>query len=560
VFSRLIASSSFVILFASAAVAAEKSPLHERIDALVAATANGPLSPASDDAEFVRRIYLDLAGRIPSVEQATTFQEGKKANKRSVLIDSLIGTDEYAEQWANLFHIMLMERRGEDDQWRQFLVESFKSNKPWRQMAKEIVSPEPADVAARGAAYFYTKRLEKYGQNPVDHPGLVRDIGRMFLGVDVQCAECHDHLFVSDYVQTDYQGLYAFVGTTFIRRDTEFPAIGEKPLQEKIEFQSVFDTESMSTGPRLLGGTEVSIPEFKSGEEYITPPDRKKKTPGVLKFSPLKVLGEEMTGKDNQYFARNIANRLWWSLLGRGIVEPLDLHHQDNLPSHPKLLDLLAAEIVEHDYDMGFLIREIALSQTYQRSSLLPAAKGNGKADENGEPKLESFRTAIERPLSARQLLNSVVVALEIKGVSPAELDEPAEAGDAKKESDDEAGEVESYRDLLKRFRDALANPPREPELKVNATVKSALFIMHDPVVLSWLKPHGGNLTERLAKMGSVEKAANELYLSILSRPASAEEIADVQAHLQSLKEQADVAWTQLAWSLLASTEFYVNH
>ena len=562
-FSRPIAPLSLMVpclvafLFASQTFA--KTPLHERIDSIVDGAIEGPVSMATDDAEFVRRIYLDLAGRIPTAAETNTFRSSKSATKRSELIDSLVGSDQYAEQWANLFHIMLMERRGDDEHWRKFLVKSFKSNKPWRQLAKEIVSPAEDEETTQGAAYFYTKRLEKYGQNPVDYPGLVRDVGRLFLGVDVQCAQCHDHLFVDDYKQVDYQGLYAFVGTTFIRRDTTFPAVAEKPLQKKIEFQSVFDMDPMTIGPRLPGGTEVAIPQFKRGEEYSTPPDRKKKTPGVLKFSPLKALGEELTRKENKLFARNIVNRIWWALLGRGLVDPQDLHHADNLPSHPALLELLADEFVKHDHDMAYLIREIVMSQTYQRSSLLPSTS-EGKSD---EPELASYRTAIERPLSAKQLLDSVAIALDVDIARPVESDK----ADAEKSADAPAGdsegdsvEKEPYSDLLKRFRDALSNPPREPETAVNSTVKSALFLMHDPVVLEWLKPNSGNLTERLDKIDSAEEAAHALYLSVLSRRASAAEIADVKSHLNAMKGRTGEAWAQLAWSLLASTEFYVNH
>jgi hypothetical protein len=549
--------SAFALLALHGGNAVAAEPLHERIDKLVAAVAGGELSPRTDDASFLRRVHLDFVGRIPTADEAREFLDSDAADKRVALIDRLLASDQFAENMARRFHIMLMERRGDEPEWMTFLTESFRVNKPWDLLTKEIISPSDADPKTRGAAYFYTKRLEKYGQNPVDYPGLVRDVGRMFLGVDVQCAQCHDHLFIGDYEQIDYQGLFAYVGKTAIRRGTEFPAIVEQPLLKKIDFQSVFDEEAQATGPRLPGGREIDIPELKKSEAYSKPPDSKTKFPGELKFSPLRVLGEELPSADNRLFVANAVNRLWWTMMGRGIVDPLDVHHSENPPSHPQLLDELAAEFVAHKFDIKWFLRELALSETYQRSSLL--RKSEATAGPAAEPAADRFQVALERPLSAEQLLDSVLTAIRMRSQLP---EQPAATEDDP--PGDEAGPpadgLVAYESALERFRTALANPPREPEIAVNSTVKSALFLMHDEILLAWLQPRDGNLINHLAKSESAAAGAEELYLSVLSRRPTAAEVAEVTAHLESMPDRQNAAWSQLAWALLASTEFFVNH
>lgn len=502
--------------------------LHQQIDALIAAKADGPLAAHTPDAEFLRRIYLDLAGRIPNVEEARAFLADTDAAKREKLIDKLLAGEEYPRRMSQVFHVMLMERLGDHKEWQKYLQDSFAANKPWDMMAKEMLSPNAEDQANRGAALFFSKRLENYGQNPVDVPGMVRDVGRLFMGIDVQCCQCHDHLFVDDYKQEYYQGLFAFVGQAQLRQGESFPAISEKPLTKKIEFMSVFVKEAKTVGPVLPGLKEVEIPVFASGEEWEVKPDPKTKNPGRLKFSTLKLLSEQLPSADNQLFKKNIANRLWWLMLGRGLVQPLDMQHAGNAPSHPELLDLLANELAAHKFDMKWLLKEIALSQTYQR--------GSQAADDAGaEAPRASYRVALEKPLSSEQLLASMIAAT-------------GEAARAKPE------------ELAERFAKAFANPPREPETEFSPTVKAALFYLNDSVVLGWLKPAPGNLAERLSKIPEAEKLAEEMYVSILTRLPSEEEKKDVADYLMKHAANRETAIRNLLWSLLASNEFCMNH
>lgn len=505
-------------------------PLHARIDKLIEAQASGALSGPADDAQFLRRATLDLAGRIPTAVEARAFLADASAEKRAQAIDRLLASAEYPRRMQELFHVMLMERLGDHPEWTKFLRESFAANKPWDTMVREVLGPDPNNEAIRGAAFFYSKRLENYGQNPVDYPGLVRDVGRLFLGVDVQCAQCHDHLFIDDYKQVDYQGLYAYLGTAYLRQDVKFPAVGENPLKQKIEFVSVFVPDKKATGPRIPGGKEIEFPTFPAGQEFETPPDKKTRAPGVLKFSPLKALAEELPRPENAAFNRNIVNRLWWVMMGRGLVHPLDLHHSSNPPSHPELMKLLADEFAAHKFDVKWLLRELALTQTYQRDSQLPAGAE--------EILPASYRASFEKPLSAEQLLASMLLATG--------------AGEGLPEA-----EITKLRD---RFHKALANPPREPEIEHSPTVKAALFLLNDSVVLSWLKARPGNLVERLVAATEPERLADELYLSVLSRMPTAEERTRVSEYLAKNVERREIAVGHLAWALLASNQFAMNH
>jgi Protein of unknown function (DUF1549)/Protein of unknown function (DUF1553) len=513
-------------------------PLHKQIDALIAVKAGGkPVSPPASDAEFLRRVYLDLAGRIPSAAEAREFLQERAADKREKLIDKLLNGPDYPRAMQETFNVLLMERLGEHADWMAWLRSSFEKNRPWDVMAREMLNAaNPADET-RGASFFMAKRLEHYGQNPVDYPALARDVGRLFLGVNLQCAQCHDHLTIRDYHQRDFQGLFAFVQNAYLAAPSP-PTVGEKPTTKRVSFMSVFVKVEMETGPRVPGLKEVPIPKFKAGDEYLVKPDRKNRSPGVLKFSPLAKLAEELPRPDNERFNQNIANRLWFLMMGRGLVHPLDLHNTANPPSHPELLNLLAREFVAHRYDIKWMLRELALSQTYQRSSVMPAGQT--------EPDPKGYRTALEKRLSAEQLLWSTLEATGREG--------PLFSKDPKAVKGPTGFET-----LRTKYLKAFANQPRVPEEEFNPELKGALFVLNDPAVLGLLEPRPGNLMERLGKLPD-DRVAEELYLSVLTRLPDAEEKATVGKYLAKNAARRPVALGQLAWALLASTEFCVNH
>jgi hypothetical protein len=302
-------------------------------------------------------------------------------------------------------------------------------------------------------------------------------------------------------------------------------------MLKKVEFMSVFVKEPKTVGPKLPGLEEVSLPTFEKGQEWEVAPDPKTKKAGKVKFSTLKTLSEQLPTPTNPLFKKNIVNRLWWLMMGRGQVHPLDLMHKDNPASHPELLELMGNDLAGHEFDIRWLLRELALSKTYQRSTV-----SSFSAD---EVPLQSYRVALEKPLSSEQLLQSVLTAT---GMSPSIKEE------------------KPLTELQVKFDKAFALPAREPEVEHAPSVKAALFLLNDPSVISWLKPQGENLAARLEKLTDAGELADELYLSILTRKPSNEEKKAVGDYLAKHTDKRPEAIRTLAWSLLASNEFGINH
>ena len=514
--------------------------LHSEIDRLIEASAGEhPVAGQADDAEFFRRVNLDLAGVIPTADEVRKFLADSSADKRERAIDALLDGPRYAERMTEVFHVHLMERRGDHELWLEWLKDSFAENKPWDQMAREMIRSDFRDEPNRGATFFVSKRLEKFGQNPTDYPGLTRDVGRLFLGMDLQCAECHNHLLIRDYDQVDFQGLFAAFSNIKLLRE-EYPAVEEGLMQAKLEYASVFTQKQRATAPRVPGLEEIPIPELPKGEEWVQAPDRKTKTPGIPRFSPLAEFAEQIP--QSPYFAKNIVNRVWFLMMGRGLVEPLDQFHGKNPASHPELLDRLAAEFADHAYDFKWLLRELALSETYQRSSQLPEG-----VDQSPE---DRFLVAIQKRITAEPLLWST---LRATGNRPEDV--PLE----NVEAEDDDGE--DFVGLKERFRDAIANEPREPEHGFSPSLKSALFMMNDEEVQKLLEANDGSLVSELAASGKDDAAiAEALFLQVFSRLPNAAERAEIVAHLESNAKRKREAIRELAWAMLTSTEFVVNH
>lgn len=511
--------------------ASAQSSLHEKIDQWIEARAKGTqFAPLADDEEFLRRASLDLLGRIPTREELAAFRKDANPLKREKWIDKALVSKAHARKMADFFHVHFMERLGDNPEWHAYLEQSFQANKPWNVMAGEILKGKRSAEDPSGAGFFLSKRLENYGQNPVDYSALARDVGRLFLGRDLRCAECHDHLFVEDYKQEDFKGLFAFFQNTFLV-DAKSMVVGEKLTDKKLEYSSVFKKDKKETGPRVPGLKEVAIPAFAKGEEYAVAPDPKKKQRGIPKFSPLDTLATGLPDSKNPGFARNSVNRIWFLMMGRGLVHPLDLHHTGNPPSHPELLDLLASEFVAHHWDVRWLLSELAKSKTYQRSGRL--------AQKQIKPEL--FAVALEKRLSAEQLLVSMLVAtgrwekLERKNGAEPILPEA----------------------LLLKFRKAFANAPREPEDEIQFSLQAALFLLNDASVLNFLEPEEGTLVFQLQKVNDDRKAIELAYEAVLSRKPSEMEMKDAQILMQKAGKEK---FNLLVWGLLSSSEFCLNH
>ncbi len=530
------------LLILSPALGFAQAPLHQRIDAAIAAgqpnfvrRAAGPAS----DAEFLRRIYLDLTGTIPTATETRAFLKDVSPTKREALIDRLLASPEHARHLATALDVMLMERRPDKyvprAGWLEYLRTSVAANKPWDQLVREMLSTDGADSKTRPAAKFYLEREAE--------PNLLtRDISRLFLGTNLQCCQCHDHPRIEDYKQLHYYGLFAFVSRSSLVVDKKLKlAVLSEKADGAVTFQSVFDPAKVtkSTGPRLPEGSPIEEPAVVKGKEYVVAPAAGMRS--VPSYSRRALLGPTLARADNEAFKRNIANRLWALMIGRGLVHPLDLDHAANPPSHPELLTMLAADIAARKFDMRGFLRELALSQTYQRSSESPSG--------SKEAAPTSYAIALLKPLTPEQLAWSLMQAA---GLTDAERQALGK----------NAMEAALYARLAGNAAPivrAFACPPGKPQ-EFDAQLDQALFLANGPTVRGWLSPRPGSLIDRLSRLTNTDALAEELYLSVFTRLPSAEERKEVADFLARRPQDRATALQDMAWALLASAEFRFNH
>ncbi len=556
---RLVRAATMIsVICLPALLQAGDASLHALIDQQIeAGFAKWKATPAAkcSDAEFVRRVYLDLTGTIPDAAGAQAFLTDTAADKRTKLIDQLLKSDEFARHMATAFDVMLMERRPDKyvtvDQWRGYLAESFAANKPLNALVGEILGGDGVDEKLRPAAKFFLDRA-------VEKDTLVRDIGRLFLGVDLQCAQCHDHPSVDDYLHQHYHGLSVFVAGSKTFRQPDGTIVLQEMVTREVEFASVFEPEKTNkTGPRLIE-VLMELPDLVEGEEYVEKPTRSVRA--VPKFSLRKLLAEKLPSDETPEFARNMANRLWAMMMGRGLVHPLDMHHAANPPSHPELLDLLAKRFGESKFDTKAFLRELALTETYQRSSIVPDGVDPG----NVPP--ESLAVANMKGLSPEQLFVSLRRATDSGQLFETQIDEALkEDEEAYKELAADEEKLAKARDAkraerVKEFISLFGSTAGRPEGEFQASLPQALFVANGETVVSWVEPGAGNLTERLIKIEDASKLTEEAYMNVLSRPPTDEELKVTGEYLASRNEDRRGAVIELVWSLIASAEFRLNH
>jgi hypothetical protein len=349
-------------------------------------------------------------------------------------------------------------------------------------------------------------------------------MSRLFLGTNLQCAQCHDHPRVEEYRQEHYYGLFAFVGRTSLAggRRRGAPGLLIERSDGETTYQSVFD-------PRKV--TKTALPRVPGGPAIADPPRDKTKT-----YSRRAQLAGAVARGDYLPFRRNIANRLWALLMGRGLVVPLDMDHPGNPPSHPELLDLLAEDVAGRKFDVRGFLREVALSEAYQRSSELPAA-----VEAKDAP---LYAAAVLKPLTPEQLAWSLMQATGLTDSVRLSLGTGAK----------EAAVYIRLSGNLTPFVRAFGNPAGTPQA-FDARMDQALFLANGPTVRGWLQPRPGNLLARLQKL-SGGALADELYLSVLTRLPDDEERREAAEFLARRPD----GLADLAWALLTSAEFRFNH
>tara|TARA_Y100000588_G_scaffold54160_1_gene51326 strand:+ start:186 stop:1817 length:1632 start_codon:yes stop_codon:yes gene_type:complete len=522
--------------------------LHQSIDRLIKTKAGGPIAGKSNDPEFFRRVQLDLAGQIPTSKEVRDFIQNKNPNKRAKLIDQLLANDTFAEHWTDRLSVMLLERQNlgkiNDEDWRSFLIKQLKKEPRWDVMAYEMITAD-GKGDTRAAMRFLGN---------ANHERMTKDIARLFLGMDLQCAKCHDHPSVDEWKQAHFWGLFAYLNQTksATHSKNKLPYFVENLATKKVEFQSVFEAEKKSTGPYLPGGKEIDIPTFEKGQEYEKP--AADGLPAVPKFRPRELMARELTSNNNRYFTRNAVNRLWYLMMGRGLSHPLDEVHAQNPPSHPQLMKLLMKEFAAHKFDVKWFIREIALSESYQRSSKLP--------QDAKQPDPALYITAHPKALTPEQLLRAILKATgNTKRVEALKADPNAEKFDRRGYFTGSHRELpSSYEEIKAVFMETFAQPAGQEEVEFLPGLNKALFLMNDRLLLSWLHPQGENLVARVNKLKDPKSISEELYFNVLGRPPVKEEIHIVSEYLEKQNSRRTEALGELVWSLLTSIEFRINH
>lgn len=554
----LIGSILLLALFSAATAPATE--LHEKIDQRVRQSHpqfQVHQAALSTDTEFLRRIYLDLTGRIPTAGETLQFLQQADTDKRVQLIDRLVEQPEHARHLQHFFDVMLMERLPKKhvtlEQWQDYLYDSCRDNISWEQMTWDILSTDGAQPATRSAARFLLDRELK--------PELVtRAIGRVFLGRDLQCAQCHDHPAIDDYPQRHYYGLVSFFSRAYLFNDpkSKQTSIGEK-AEGTTKFTSVFTNEEATTFPRVLDLSVFTDP-IPDKEPYLTKPDKNAR--GVPKYSRLEHLPGAITHADNQAFRRNIANRLWYFMMGRGFVEPLDMFHADNPPSHPELLQLIADDLHAHQYDIRYLLRQLARTEVYQRSSIIKTPDDSVTL---------RYSAAQIKPLTAEQLAWSTMLATGLVETTRQAIIQSFLArkpGDGKATPTTPATWESLQAHLETKLNKALQSHVAEFTTafartdgpgEFNATANQALFLANSPLISAWLQPGGDNLAARLVAQSDSAKLAEELYLSVLSRLPDATETAQVAKFVNAFPERTTTI-QELVRALLCSAEFRFNH
>jgi hypothetical protein len=432
-------------------------------------------------------------------------------------------------------------------------------------LAQEILADGGADPKTRPRSRFYLDR-------DFDLVVVTRDVGRIFLGKDLECAQCHNHPAVESYLQRHYHGLRAFLDRSYLYTDakTKKKSLGEK-AEGDVTFTSVFDDSKGKTDPRVLDLPGIPDPAGTL-KQYVTKPGKTQR--GVPKYSRRGQLGVAVTADSNRAFRLNIANRLWAAMMGRGLVEPLDLSHADNPPTHPELLDLLGDALHEHDYDMRWFLGELVKTRAYQR--------GREIAEESAEMANRNFAVGLLKPLSPEQYAWSTMEATgfldSVRQTVRKKIDSEA------KSKKDTAGTDENASALANDKADATSDSESTVEEAVDkavaghiktfivqfasdggqrtsfsATAPQALFLINGPLVRKWLTPNSTNLTGRLSKLDDSTVVAEELYIAVLNRQPNDLEKKEVADFLASTSDRSE-AIVELTRVLLLAAEFRFNH
>jgi Protein of unknown function (DUF1549)/Protein of unknown function (DUF1553) len=494
------------------------------------------VAPVTNDDVILRRTTLDLAGRIPTVAERNWFLEQPVAERRSRLIERLMAIPGSNYHLRDSLDELLLANKPHTKDFRDYLLWAVEQRRPWDQMFRDMLLADATDKPQSGAAEFVRSRVRELDD-------LTNDTAILFFGVNVSCAKCHDHPLVDDWKQDHYFGMQAFFNRTFLSKKN---VVLEKPFGN-VSFKTL-DGEDKTAPLMFLNGTRVpdETPDFpddqrKELQEQIRKleDDDDADVDWHVEFSPRgHLIDVALADQTDRFFARSIANLTWLRLMGCGLVDPPDQMHSGNPPSHPELLQWLARDLTDHQYDLWRLIQGITSSNAYARDTIWPSQ------DEPPDP--QAFAVATPRPLTPRQLAMSLQVAV----CSPERW--PA--------IDDDVASSKSLDDLRQRS-DAWSREFQQPGESFQVAVDESLFFSNsDRVQNELLNSSNGGLVGHLSQIDDDATLINALWQNVLSRDPTDAELLAATEWLQREGTERQSAIRDLVWATLAGPEMRFNH
>lgn len=477
-----------------------------------------PNSRSTDD-EFLRRVSLDICGVIPKPEEVVEFLKNTDSKKREKKIAELLASDQYAEYWADRFTSILMGYRDQQieaiEPMRQFLLDCFSQNMPYHKLAEAVIDARGNSKENKGTMFTVYHLVKDRSKKD-----LLVKISKVFLGIQLQCAQCHDHPF-DKYTKDDFYSMVAFFGSTEVKTIEQ----GKNNREREVE---LYDRPRRT--PYRPEGYKVAVPpKFIDGQEPKSNAMRSEFTSMLI-------------NPGNLQFAKALVNRMWAHFFGQGIVEPIDDFSVKNRPSIPELIDTLAKDFIKHNYDLKWLITQIASSEVYQLSS-------KKKKDQFPEEAKRLFAYQIVRPQTPEQMFNTFVRAT---------------GGEAMREAMAKRNEraiEQAKRKFIQNFvvMSDVENSPNQAEY--NATIQQVINMLNidSPVYRGIKAKGGGRVAETLRNHKTPQERLTWLYLSTLSRYPTRQEL-DLCVNYINKAKGSNESYEDLMFVLLNTNEFFFNH
>jgi len=488
----------------------ERNYIDALIDAKLRKLRVTPSAVCSDE-EFLRRVTLDITGLLPAPADYDRFLADAAPNKRARLIDELLNRPEFVDIWVMKLAEMLRIRSGADVSEKAALVyfdwlrNQLSQNVPVNRLVSRLIDSE-GGIFENPPAGFY--------QFETDPLKLAEDTAQVFLGVQVKCAQCHNHPF-DRWTMDDYRGFVAFF-TQIARKKGEDPR--EMVVYDRREGESRNPVTNAVVTPKFLGGSR---------------PDAANKDRRAL-------LADWISSPDNPYFAKHFANVIWAQFFGRGIIEPVDDARVSNPPSNPELLEALARRFIDYNYDFRRLARDICASRTYQASSL---------PNDSNAADIRNFSHAAVRRLRSEVMFDCIGEVTDTKN----KFKGLPLGGRAVQIAD---GQTTNY--FLKTFGRASRETPCTCEVSMEPNLSQALLLLNGETVEGKIS-NGGLVKRLLADKKEPADIVNALYVRCFTRKPTGDEVntlAPLLAKAQTRQKNLE----DVFWALLNSKEFMFNH